>query len=159
MAARKPARLSWAQGSVDFAVNRRRIKDGKVSFGITPWPAGPVDHSLPVLRVTDPDGKLRGVLVNYACHCTTLGGNFMRVCGDWAGYAQEIIEREHPGTVAMISIGCGADANPQPRDGLIYARLHGESIAREAAPTAGRRVAADRRPTRGPAGAVRLAVR
>jgi len=131
LAARKPGRLSWAQGSVDFAVNRRQIKDGKVSFGVTPWPAGAVDHTLPVLRVTDPDGKLRGVLVNYACHCTTLGGKFMRVCGDWAGYAQEIIEREHPGTTAMISIGCGADANPQPREDLSYARLHGESIARE----------------------------
>ena len=57
LAARKPGRLSWAQGSVDFAVNRRRIKDGKVSFGITPWPAGPVDHSLPVLRVTDRMGS------------------------------------------------------------------------------------------------------
>ena len=32
LAARKPGRLSWAEGSVDFAVNRRRIKDGKVSF-------------------------------------------------------------------------------------------------------------------------------
>jgi hypothetical protein len=123
--------LSWAQGSVDFAVNRRAIRDGKVSFGITPAPAGRVDHSLPVLRVTDADGKLRGVLANYACHCTTLGGTFNRVCGDWAGFAQEILQREHPGVVAMISIGCGADANPQPRGELIYARLHGQSIARE----------------------------
>lgn len=131
LADRKPGRLSWSQGSADFAVNRRRLADGKIQFGITPAPAGRVDHALPMLRVTDPDGKLRGVLANYACHCTTLGGLFNRVCGDWAGYAQEIIEREHPGAVAMISIGCGADANPQPRDELIYAQVHGQTIARE----------------------------
>ena len=130
LAERKPGRLDWASGSVDFAVNRRRISGGKVSFGMTP--GGPVDHALPMLRVTDPEGKLRGLLINYACHCTTLGGKFNRICGDWAGYAQEIIEREHPGVTAMISIGCGADANPQPRDELVYAQLHGQSIAREA---------------------------
>ena len=33
--------------------------------------------------------------------------------------------------VAMISIGCGADSNPQPRDELVYARIHGQTIARE----------------------------
>ena len=58
LAARKPGRLLWAEGSVDFAMNRRRIKNGKVSFGIMPWPAGPVNRSLPVLRITDTDGKL-----------------------------------------------------------------------------------------------------
>lgn len=132
LADRQPRRLSWSQGSVDFAMNRRRISAGKiVRFGMTPRPEGPVDHSLPVLRVTEPDGKLRGVVANYACHCTTMGGLFNRVCGDWAGYAQETIERSHPGAIAMISIGCGADANPQPRDELIYAKLHGQDLARE----------------------------
>ncbi|HEX3657308.1 MAG TPA: neutral/alkaline non-lysosomal ceramidase N-terminal domain-containing protein [Pirellulales bacterium] len=131
LADRKPGRLSWSQGSADFAMNRRLLRDGIVRFGSTPWPAGPVDHALPVLRVTDSDGKLRGIVANYACHCTTLGGLFNRVCGDWAGFAQEIIEREHPGAIAMISIGCGADANPQPRDEIVYARLHGQTIARE----------------------------
>ncbi|HEY5313889.1 MAG TPA: neutral/alkaline non-lysosomal ceramidase N-terminal domain-containing protein [Pirellulales bacterium] len=131
LADRTPGRLSWSQGSADFAMNRRMLRDGIVRFGSTPWPAGPVDHALPVLRVTAADGKLRGIVANYACHCTTLGGLFNRVCGDWAGFAQEIIEREHPGAIAMISIGCGADANPQPRDELVYARLHGQTIARE----------------------------
>src|SRR5581483_1832535 len=52
--------------------------------------------------------------------------------GDWAGYAQEIIEREQPGVVAMVAIGCGADANPSPRgDDLVYPQQHGDAIARE----------------------------
>lgn len=131
LAARKPGRMAWAHGRVAFAANRRVLKDGRwVNFGVNP--VGPIDHSLPVLRVTDPDGKVRAVLVGYACHCTTLHGAFNKVCGDWAGYACEAIEGENPGSVAMVIIGCGADANPEPRRGLDDARRHGATVASEA---------------------------
>ena len=113
---RKPGNLSWAQGTAGFAVNRRTK-------------GGPVDHDLPMLAVSDAKGKLRALIVNYACHCTTLGGEFNQVCGDWAGYAQEFLERDHPGTTVFVAIGCGADANPQPRPGLELAKQHGIEIA------------------------------
>ena len=78
LAARAPGRLSWGQGTVGFAANRRVLKKGKwVGFGVNP--NGPTDTSLPVLRVTDPQGKVRAVLMNYACHCTTLEGEFNQV--------------------------------------------------------------------------------
>jgi neutral ceramidase len=129
----QPRRLAWAQGSVGFAKNRRAVRNNKMVLGENE--TGPVDHSLPVLRVTDADGTLRAVVANYACHCTTLGGDVMRVCGDWAGYAQAAIERENPGAMALITIGCGADANPFPRGGadggLAFAKQHGEALARE----------------------------
>ena len=84
-----------------------------------------------MLRVTAADGSLRAVLVNYACHCTTLGGDFNKLCGDWAGYACEAIERAHPGAIALVTIGCGADANPNPRGSLQNAKDNGMAIARE----------------------------
>jgi hypothetical protein len=90
-----------------------------------------VDRSLPVLRVTDPGGKVRAVLAGYACHCTTLGPQFNKVCGDWAGYACEEIERTHPGATALVVIGCGADANPEPRRDLEDAKRYGSAVARE----------------------------
>ena len=34
------------------------------------------------------------VLASYACHCTTLGGDFNRVHADWAGFAQAFIEAD-----------------------------------------------------------------
>ena len=37
---------------------------------------------MPMLRVSDPDGTLRAVVVNYACHCTTMGGQFNKIAGD-----------------------------------------------------------------------------
>jgi hypothetical protein len=73
------------------------------------------------------------LVVNYACHCTTIGGDFNKVCGDWAGFAQEFLELDHPGAIAFTTMGCGADANPYPRGGadggLALARQHGEEIA------------------------------
>lgn len=130
LAARAPGRLSWGEGTVAFAANRRVLKKGKwVGFGVNP--NGPVDHTLPVLRVTDPAGKVRAVLVNYACHCTTLGGEFNKVCAEWAGYACDEIERQHPGATALVVIGCGADANPEPRRDLDDAKNHASALARE----------------------------
>lgn len=130
---RRPGRLSWNQGEVGFAINRRVLKDGKwAGFGRVP--GGPVDHALPVLQVRDPDGGMRAVLANYACHCTTYGGKFNRIHGDWAGSAVRQIEARHPGGVAFISIGCGGDANPDPSgqlDGSKVVDAHGKAVADE----------------------------
>jgi hypothetical protein len=128
ISSRTPGRLAWAQGRVGFAANRRVLADGKwVRFGVNP--DGPVDHSLPILRVTDGSGKLLAVAVNYACHCTTMSGNSIH--GDWAGCAQQYIEEDHPGAVAMISIGCGGDANPEPRTSVGATEGHGRALADE----------------------------
>jgi putative membrane-bound dehydrogenase-like protein len=116
---RKPAQLTWGIGTVAFAANRRTK-------------GGPVDHGLPVLVVREPKGKIRAIYVSYACHCVTLSNN--KISGDWAGFAQEAIQDEFPGAVAMVSIGCGADSNPNPRgkgDDVDLAQRQGAEIARE----------------------------
>ena len=112
---RQPARLSRGLGQAGFAANRRTK-------------GGPVDHDLPVLLVTDAEGKLRAIFASYACHGTTLVGDSNQICGDWAGYAQEYLEREHPGAVALIALGCAGDANPNPRSGVELAKQHGQEI-------------------------------
>lgn len=129
LADRKPARLDWGQGEVGIAANRRIVKDGKY-VGMAPNPNGLTDRKMPVLRVTSPDGALRAVMLNVACHCTTLTGASNAISGDWSGYAQMEIERAHPGAVALISIGCGADANPEPRGTEENVRTNGEAVAR-----------------------------
>ncbi len=116
LGSRKPSLLSWAQTKVTFAVNRRTK-------------GGPVDHSLPVLKVTSVDGALRSILVNYACHCTTIDPINNAVSGDWAGFAQEAIEADHPGSIAMTVVGCGADSNPANRQDKSAAETHGRAIA------------------------------
>lgn len=131
VANREPCHVQWSVGELDFAKNRRTE-------------GGPVDNSLPMLQVTDADGVLRAVWASYACHCTTLAGTDNHICGDWAGYAQEAIQAANPGATALISIGCGADANPASRmmpmpekqqevfeTRLAYAKEHGEALASE----------------------------
>ncbi len=97
LADRKPAELSFGIGKVGFARNRRTE-------------GGPVDHDLPVLAVKSLDGQLRAIYTSYACHCVTLSDNL--ISGDWAGYAQEALQRDYPDVIALCSVGCGADANP-----------------------------------------------
>ena len=121
-----PAKISYQRARAGFAMNRRRPVDGK--YQNAPYPAGPVDHDVPVLRVDDVDGKkLRAVLFGYACHNTTLG--FSQICGDYAGFAQDALQAAHPETVAMFMLGCGGDQNPYPRRTIELARQHGQTLA------------------------------
>jgi hypothetical protein len=119
------ARLGYCHARAGFAMNRRLPSE--TGFRNSPNPEGPVDHDVPVLRVEGPDGKLRAILFGYACHNTTLG--LCKFCGDYAGYAQEYLEADHPGAVALFMIGCGADQNPYPRGKLEQAQQHGRALA------------------------------
>lgn len=125
-----PGQMAFAEGEVTFAQNRRVIKDGVwAGFGITP--GGQVDHAFPLLKVTDAGGeKVRGLVFNYACHCTSLGA-LNHVNGDWAGYASTTLEKQHPGAVAVCCIGCGADANPPRTNNPAMAIQYAEASAAE----------------------------
>lgn len=130
--AARPAELSWGTGVAHFVMNRREFTAERgVVLGVNP--RGPVDRSVPVLKVAEPgeDGKLLAVLFQAACHNTTLGGNFYRITGDYAGYAQARVEMIYPGVQAMFMIGCGGDANPHPRGELEFSQQHGEALGTE----------------------------
>lgn len=119
IADRQPARLSWSIGNVGFAKNRRTA-------------GGPTDHALPVLVARMADGKLRAVLTTYASHAVTLSHNL--IGGDWPGFAAEAIERQHPGVVALVSIGAAGDQNPASGvtgDKVDVARTQGQELAAE----------------------------
>ncbi len=131
-----PAHLSFHRGQAGFAMNRREPSDGGIKLGVNP--GGPVDHEVPVMRVTSPEGKTRALLFSYACHNTTLGGDFYQFHGDYAGYAQEAIEKAEPGAIALFMMGCGGDANPQPRSKLEHAQAHGNELAQAVAEAARR---------------------
>ena len=126
--ARRPASLFWGMGRAGFGGNRRILNQGRwAGFGFQK--DGPVDHSLPFMVAKDINGKVIAIWANYACHCTTLGGR-NRICGDWAGFAGEGIENNHPGSISVVTVGCGADVGPQPSLGIADAKSHGQAIAR-----------------------------
>jgi hypothetical protein len=119
------AKLSYSHARAGFAMNRR-LPTPK-GYQNSPYPDGPVDHDVPVLRVDRPDGKFLAVLFGYACHNTTLGD--YQFSGDYAGYAQQYLEEAHPGMKALFMIGCGGDQNPYPRRTVALAEQHGRALA------------------------------
>jgi hypothetical protein len=134
---REPVRLSWGHGLVNFPMNRREWTPKGVILGINP--RGPADRTVPVLRAESPDGTLRAVVFGAATHNTTLGSSCYEICGDYAGFAQENLEKKYPGVQAMFMLGCAGDSDPYPRtapkmpvdQAMDYARQHGAELSRE----------------------------
>jgi len=124
-----PAALWFGNGHATFAVNRREPTTNSVKIGENP--TGPTDPDMPVLKVTAPGGKLRAVLFGYACHNTTLTGEFYKISGDYAGFAQLAVEKANPGATAMFLMLSGADQNPRPRSSLELAEQHGAELGTE----------------------------
>jgi hypothetical protein len=115
-------------GKTTFAVNRRNNSEAEVPRLIAEGKLkGPVDHTVPVLTVTRPDGKLAAVLFGYACHPTTL--SFFTWNGDYPGFAQVEIETNHPGVAAMFVNTCGGDQNPLPRRSVELCQKYGHMLA------------------------------
>ena len=81
-----------------------------------PNPGRYADHSIPVLRIDNAQGQLRGVVFGCSCHAVTLGSKSNRLSGDYPSFARQYIQQQHPGIEALFLQGCGADANPDPRD-------------------------------------------
>jgi neutral ceramidase len=105
-------------------MNRREPTAKGIRIGVNP--SGPTDHQVPVLLVSTPDGKKRGVLFAYACHNTTLTGDFYELSGDYAGVAAAKLEAEYPETTAR-----SFSQNPDPRNTVELAEQHGMELAAE----------------------------
>jgi hypothetical protein len=125
----RPARLSWGSGVVHFVMNRRQFTPRGVILGVNA--RGLADRTVPVLRIESPDGQLLAVLFGAAVHNTTLTQNNYELCGDYAGFAQAYIEKEHPKARALFLLGCAGDADPYPRGSLQLARDHGATLGKE----------------------------
>lgn len=124
-----PASLQQSEGITTFAVNRRNNREADIPELLAKGKplVGPVDHTVPVLTVTRPDGKLEAILFGYACHPTTL--SFTKWCGDYPGFAQLELEQAHPGTTAMFVNTCGGDQNPLPRRTVELCQKYGHMLA------------------------------
>jgi hypothetical protein len=132
----QPADIAYGAGKVGFPHNRRqRQPNGDWTFGVNP--NGPVDRTVPVLRVAAPGGKLRGTLFGLSCHPSVLTYEFLLISGDYAGIAQAAWEKAHPGATGMFMQLCGGDQNADPRRKMELAEQYGNDLAAEVARIAG----------------------
>ena len=123
------ATISAGESTAMFACNRRNNREADVIAArkAGKFPKGPSDRRVPVLAVRASDGELKAVLFGYACHCTTLSN--YQWSGDYAGFAQIALEKNHPRTQAMFTAGCGADQNPMPRREIELCEQYGKLLA------------------------------
>jgi len=72
-------------------------------------PAGPVDNTLIFLKITDREGKLKGLIVNFALHPDTLGSNL--ISSDWPGFLRDELRKEFGDIFVMVLNGPSGDIN------------------------------------------------
>lgn len=93
------ARLFVGMGGDPNVAWNRRHKDG------------PLDRSVPVIRVRNKAGDCIAVMTSYACHPVVLAADNLLMTADYPYYVRETIEAAHPGAIALFLTGCCGDAN------------------------------------------------
>jgi len=81
-------------------------------------PAGPIDEEVGILRIDKLSGESKAVMVNYACHGTSLGARNNKVSPEWNGHMLDYIEKNIPGATAIFLPGASGDINPRFVGGL-----------------------------------------
>lgn len=76
-------------------------------------PMGPVDDEVGLIRIDKISGEPKAVLVNYACHGTSLGCRNSKISPEWNGYMLEYVEKEIPGVKGIFIQGAAGDINPR----------------------------------------------
>lgn len=114
-----PATLDWHTGQCSLATQRdlpspeERIANGAPARYLCGYdPAGNPDRTLVVGRITDSQGTLRGTLVNYACHPTTLAADNTAISPDYIGAMRHTIEQA-TSAPALFLLGMCGDLAPR----------------------------------------------
>ena len=105
----KEAKIGFGSGKEEsISFNRRYLmKDGTVRTN--PGyknqdiikPAGPIDPEVGIIKIENDKGKLRGVLVNFACHLDTVGSDLISAEHPGAS-SNNLISADYPGVISKI---------------------------------------------------------
>jgi len=105
------ATLTWGRGRCDLAVNRD-LKDPDRDRWVTGFnPGAEADDTVIVGRVTDAESRVRAVLVNYACHPTTMAWENRLISPDYPGAMRETVESRVPGALCLYLHGCSGEVS------------------------------------------------
>ena len=121
----EPVELYSQNGVTRFQVNRRN-NSANLLTQLTEL-QGPNDFAVPVLKAVTAKGDLKAIAFGYACHPTVLSGYDWS--GDYPGFAQIELEKDHPGTTALFFQSSGADQGPFPGNTVPLAKQYGRELA------------------------------
>ena len=111
-----PATITYGTGHCALAAHRDLWDEKTKQFVCGYHPAGPVDDTVLVGRVTAGDGKPLATFVNYACHPTTLAWQNTLISPDYIGALREVVEKE-TGVPCVFLQGASGDIGP--REGFV----------------------------------------
>ncbi|MFT5089356.1 MAG: hypothetical protein ACI906_004820 [Candidatus Latescibacterota bacterium] len=108
----REATISYATGRCDMAANRD-CWDSELNAYVTGYnPDADIDNEVVVGRVTDADGILRHIFVQYACHPTTLAWENSLLSPDFVGAMREEVECQSGVLCTYLQGPCG-DIGPK----------------------------------------------
>jgi hypothetical protein len=112
----KPATVVYGTARCALAAHRDFWDEAAKQFVCGFNPAGNADDTVMVAKVVADDGDRLGVIVNYACHPTTLAWQNTLVSPDYVGAMREVVEREFSAPCLFLQ---GASGDLGPREGYV----------------------------------------
>ena len=101
--------LEWGYGRCGLAKNRD-LQDPAHDRYLSGFnPGGSADDTLLVGRVTKDDGSCLAVLVNYACHPTTLAWENRLISPDFVGAMRDVVEAAKSPSVCLFLQGASGE--------------------------------------------------
>lgn len=114
-AAMFPASLEISTGHIYLGFNRRKVENGRATMwwrNAEKLPSHPLDPTVNALQVKDAVGKVRAVVVNFACHPSVLGPDNLQYSADYPGAMKKYVEAQTPGAMCLFVQGGAGDINP-----------------------------------------------
>jgi len=111
----EPAWIVFGKGRCDLAAHRDLFDEATQQIVCGFNPEGPTDDTVLVARVTSAStGQTKAVLVNYACHPTSLGWQNTLISPDYPGAMREVVEQVVHAPCVFLQ---GASGDLGPREG------------------------------------------
>jgi hypothetical protein len=108
--------ITYGSGRCTLAADRDFWDETLQQFVCGFNPDRSADDTVLVARITDDEGKLRGIVVNYACHPTTLAWQNTLLSPDFPGAMREAVEQATGAPCLFLQ---GASGELGPRDGYV----------------------------------------
>ena len=110
------ATITYGRARCDLAANRDYWDDEGQQYATGYNPDAPADDTVVVARVCDDEGETRLVIVNYACHPTTLAWDNTLLSPDFIGALREVVEHQTEAPCCFFQAPCGELG---PREGFV----------------------------------------
>ena len=121
--------LTTGTGHCSLAQNRDYWDEANNSYVCGYNPLGTADSTVMVIRLCDLEGNVKTVLVNYACHPTTLAWDNRLISPDYVGPMRRTL-RHAIGKIPVVFIQ-GASGDVGPREGFVGDTDAAESNGRQ----------------------------